>query len=91
MIRLEQRCCQRDSPVLVKEREPGRAGTFREDRAGGSKNCGLEAATRSKQRMASLLPHLKHMEVPELQWDRQGSTRLRVELDDLMATTHINS
>ena len=28
-----------DSPVLVKEREPGRAGTFHDDRAGGSKNA----------------------------------------------------
>ena len=80
-----------DSPVLVKEREPGRAGTFHDDRAGGSKNCGLKASTRSKHRMASPLPHLKHMEAPELQLDRQGSTRLRVESDDLMATTHTNS
>ena len=53
-------------PVLVKEREQ-EARTFHNDRAGRSKNCELEAATRSSHRMSFLLPHLKHTEAPELQ------------------------
>ena len=79
-----------NNPVLEKEREQG-ARTFYNDRAGRSTNCELQAARRSTHRMSLLSPHLKHTEAPELQWDRQGSTRLRVEGDDLMATNHTNS
>lgn len=60
-----------NNPVLVKEREQG-ARTFHNDRAGRSKNCELEAATSSTHRISFLLPHLKHTEARELQWDRQG-------------------